>query len=98
VRQWCKKHHVIYQPYAGMRNYKTLSDEKKEIIKRIGDKYGRSEYATILRFFVQTGASMIPRSSNNEHLAENMKVFQWSLTHEEMREMGWVFEDEKGEL
>jgi 2,5-diketo-D-gluconate reductase A len=45
---------------------------------------GKSPAQVILRWHVQIGASVIPRSTRVEGLAENLDVFDFALTAEEM--------------
>ena len=54
----------------------------------------RSRHVVASRFFLQTGASIIPRSRDIAHLAENIDLFGWELQHADMRELGWQHENE----
>ena len=36
------------------------------------------------------GAMVIPRTTNPSHLQENLKIFEWDLTADEMTALGWV--------
>ena len=45
----------------------------------------------ISRFFIQTGAAIIPRTNNLIHLKENSEVYEmgFELQHADMRDLGW---------
>jgi 2,5-diketo-D-gluconate reductase A len=45
---------------------------------------GKSPAQVILRWHVQLGCSVIPRSSNPERLAQNLDLFDFTLTEDEM--------------
>ena len=45
---------------------------------------GKTAVQVILRWHIQIGASVIPRSTRHEGLAENMDIFDFSLTEPEM--------------
>ena len=92
VRQFCKEHHILYQPYASMRNIRDLSSETRTTLQSIARQHGKSEYATTLRFFLQTGAAMIPRSSKSENLVKNINTFDWRLSDEDMQRLGWTIQ------
>ena len=47
----------------------------------------RSLLAVALRWLVQQGIPVIPKSSNPEHLAQNIDLFDWELTRAEMKEL-----------
>jgi aldehyde reductase len=94
VRDWCFRHHVVYQPYASFRNLPRrdeISDSRNSALDTISMSRSAIRHAVSLRFFLQTGASMIPRASKAEHLKENLLVFQqkYALTIDEMTELGW---------
>jgi len=98
VRRWCKANEVIYQPYASLRNLSSMSKEMREKLSRIARNHDKSEHAVALRFFLQTGASAIPRSNKPDHLAQNLEAFSWSLENEDMEALGWFADKEGDEL
>ena len=90
VRSFCKMNNIVYQPYASGRNIRFLSPSIQSVLSRLADKYSVSVYAVVLRYFIQTkNIAVIPRSNNIEHLAENLNVFQWSLSNDDLEELGW---------
>ncbi|RYH06643.1 aldo/keto reductase [archaeon] len=58
-----------------------LDDEK---VKTIADAHGRTPAQVLLRWGVQRGTPVIPKSSSLTHLGENVKIFDFSLSEEEM--------------
>lgn len=54
------------------------------VICAIGQKYGKTAAQTILRFLVQSDVVVIPKSSRKERMAENINIFDFALTEEEM--------------
>lgn len=54
------------------------------VIAEIGAKYGKSVAQTILRWHIQRGVVVIPKSTHKERMAENFNVFDFSLTDEDM--------------
>ncbi len=49
----------------------------------------------ILRWDLQNGVVVIPGSSNSDHMTENISLFDFSLTEEEMAEMSRLNRNEK---
>jgi diketogulonate reductase-like aldo/keto reductase len=97
VRHWCREYRAIYQPYAANRNLHLLSAEVSSVLGRIAGEHSRSTHSVSSRFFLQTGAAIIPRSSQEAHLKENIDVFGFNLTDEQMEELGWG-EDDREDL
>ena len=53
-------------------------------IKAIGDKYGKSNAQVVLRWNAQRGVSIIPKSVKAERMQQNIDIWDFSLTDEEM--------------
>ncbi|KKB54255.1 aldo/keto reductase [Parabacteroides gordonii] len=56
-----------------------------EMLKAIGEKYGKSVAQTALRFLIQRGIIVIPKSTHKERMIQNMEVFDFALTEEDMQ-------------
>jgi 2,5-diketo-D-gluconate reductase A len=50
----------------------------------IGEAHGKSVAQVVLRWLVQRGVVVIPKSVRPERMAENLDVFDFELTHEQM--------------
>jgi diketogulonate reductase-like aldo/keto reductase len=55
------------------------------VLARIGMAYGKTGAQVSLRWLMQQGVGAIPRTSKVERLAENIAIFDFSLTDAEMR-------------
>lgn len=55
------------------------------VLKEIGDKHGKSVAQTALRFLIQNGVIVIPKSVHKNRMEENLNVFDFTLTEEEMK-------------
>ncbi|MFN3350435.1 aldo/keto reductase [Pseudorhodoplanes sp.] len=72
---------VAYSPIA------RGSAKSDSVLARIGKPYGKTPAQVSLRWVIQQGVGAIPRTSRVERLAENIDVFDFSLTDEEMTEI-----------
>ena len=57
---------------------------KEPVFAALADKYGKTTAQIILRWHVQNGTSVIPGSTNTDHIRENADIFDFCLTDEEM--------------
>ncbi|MDE5782568.1 MAG: aldo/keto reductase [Lachnospiraceae bacterium] len=57
------------------------------VLKEIGAKYGKSTAQTALRFLLQSGVVVIPKSTHKERMEENFNVFDFTITEEEMKQI-----------
>lgn len=88
VRQICAEHGMLYQPYAPLRNLQFLTPRLQQALVRIGKQHGVSAHAVAMRYFVQLGATVIPRSRSAQHMQENLAVGSWALNTQEMQRLG----------
>ena len=81
----CRRHGVSVTAYCPLARGKVPGDET---LARIGQPHGKSASQVALRYLVQLGIAVIPRSSKPERLAENMAIFDFTLSEADMAEIG----------
>lgn len=54
------------------------------VLQEVGKPHGKTVAQVALRFLIQSGVVVIPKSTHKERMAENLDVFDFSLTPEEM--------------
>ena len=54
-------------------------------LEKIAHKYNKSIAQIVLRFFTQQGIVTIPKASKKEHMQENIDIFNFNLTKEEIK-------------
>ena len=57
---------------------------RNELLKLIGEKYNKSIAQVILRWLTQRGIIAIPKSIRKERMAENLNIFDFDLSAEEV--------------
>ena len=57
------------------------------LFTKLGQKYGKTNVQIILRWHIQEGTIVFPRSINPVHIKENFEIFDFELTQDEMNEM-----------
>ena len=60
---------------------------KEPVIKKIAESHGKTPAQVILRWHIQEGFSVIPGATNPDYIKENIQIFDFSLTDEEMQQM-----------
>ncbi|MCD0489942.1 aldo/keto reductase [Pedobacter sp. MC2016-14] len=58
-----------------------------EALARIGAKYEKSVAQVILRWLIQRGVVAIPKSARKERMMENINIFDFSLSEQDMEEI-----------
>ena len=72
-------------PLGGRGNTQILFDDPT--IAAIAAAHGKTSAQVILRWHLQAGNIAIPGSSNPDHILENISIFDFELTDEEMAQM-----------
>ena len=54
------------------------------VLKEIGEKYGKSVAQVALRFLIQSDVVVIPKSTHKQRMEENLNVFDFKLTDDEV--------------
>lgn len=57
------------------------------VLKEIGEKYGKTVAQVILRWHLQRGIVVIPKSTHYERMVENFDVFDFALTKDDMEKI-----------
>lgn len=57
------------------------------VLTKIGDKYGKSAAQVALRWNIQRGVTVIPKSVHKDHMEQNINVWDFELSAEDMAEI-----------
>lgn len=57
------------------------------IFTKLAQKYGKTNVQIILRWHIQEGNAVFPKTTNPQHLRDNFDIFDFNLTVEEMAEI-----------
>lgn len=78
-----KKYGVQIQAWAPFAEGKNnlFGDEN---LRAVGDKYHKSNAQVALRYLIQRGVSVIPKTVNKERMIQNIDIFDFELTNEDM--------------
>lgn len=79
---YCKENGIVMQAYSPLMQGESLNES---VIKEIADCHSRTPAQVILRWHLQNGICVIPRSQNPGRQKENIDVFDFELTADEMQ-------------
>ncbi len=68
------------------------------MIKEIADKYAKSPAQVIIRWNVQNGVLVIPKSDSKAHQWENLDVYGFELTEEDLEAIDGLDKGEPGRV
>ena len=81
LRDYCHARDIVMTAHRPLAVGNLASDT---VLQSIGENHGKTAAQVALRWLVQQGIITIPKSGSVPHLRENLDVFEWQLTDEEM--------------
>ena len=67
-----------------------------EVLSAIAEAHGKSVVQIILRWHMQEGLCAVPGSTNPDHIKENIEIFDFELSDEEMEQIRAIDKGESG--
>jgi diketogulonate reductase-like aldo/keto reductase len=77
----CRRHGIVPEAYSPLGTGRHLGNRR---VTEIAARVGRTPAQVLLRWCLQHGVPIIPKSVHRERLAENAQVFDFTLTDEDM--------------
>jgi D-xylose reductase len=95
--RFCREHRIAVTGFSplGAESYHAIgmaqpgeSVLKEEPVIEAAEQHGKSRAQVVLRWAVQRGTAVVPKAARPDHLAENLALFDFALTTEEMQAIG----------
>ena len=77
----CRRHGIVPEAYSPLGTGRHLTNQR---VTEIAARVGRTPAQVLLRWCVQHGVPIIPKSTHRERIAENARVFDFTLSDEDM--------------
>jgi len=87
------RHGVEVEAWSPIAQGKVLDDE---LINKIGANYGKTASQVTLRWHVERGDIVFPKSMSQERMRENFEIFDFSLTRDEVEQISGLDRGEDG--
>lgn len=84
AHEWMNKYGVVHEAWApfGEGRGGLFTDP---VLEKIAAKYGKTTAQVMLRWHIQRGIAVIPKSTHIERMRENFDVFGFTLSDEDMQ-------------
>lgn len=86
AKKWMDKYGVQIEAWAPFGEGRGGLFEN-DVLRKIGEKYGKTTAQVMLRWHIQRGVAVIPKTTHRERMEENFNVFDFSLTDKDMKEI-----------
>ncbi|RZC93199.1 hypothetical protein C5167_029176 [Papaver somniferum] len=88
LREHCKANNVLVTAYSPLGAKGTFWGSNavidSEVLNKIASARGKSLAQVSLRWVYEQGVSLLVKSYNEERMKENLKIFDWELTAEDL--------------
>ncbi len=81
---WERKYGVAHMAYAPLGQGRANEMFAEPIVRALAEKHGKTPAQILLRRTIQDGVTVIPKSIHAERIAENIDVFDFELSEDEM--------------
>ena len=86
--QYCQNKRIIVEAMSTFSHYRSNEPRmeilENPVIRPIADKYHKSIAQVVLRWLIQQQIAIIPKTWNFDRLKENISLFDFTLTEEDM--------------
>jgi diketogulonate reductase-like aldo/keto reductase len=82
LREFCWDHDIVPEAYSPLARGEVLHDP---VIGELAAKYGKSPAQVILRWHIQEGNIVIPKSTTPARIKENFEIFDFELSEDDMK-------------
>lgn len=89
------KHGTVTESWSPLGRGKGDGVLEDAAVKAIADEYGKTPTQVILRWHTQLGAIPIPKASSLKHQQENLDIFDFELTGEQMKTISAFSKDNR---
>lgn len=87
LNEWMSKLGIQHEAWGPLAEHRVSELLDNQALIRIAGKYGKTPAQVALRFNIQRGIVVIPKSSKQERIRENIDIFDFVLTDDEMSEI-----------
>jgi diketogulonate reductase-like aldo/keto reductase len=85
LQAYCESKGIYLQAYAPLMSSDIQTLLSKEVLQKIAEKHHKSVPQVAIRWLVQRGIIVLPKSINPQRIEQNFDVFDFELSEEEMQ-------------
>ena len=82
--RWLKQFNIAQEAYAPLGQNRANDMFNEEIVKQLANKYHKTPAQIALRYLTMRGIIAIPKSVHKERMKENIDIFDFKFTEDEM--------------
>ena len=93
LHKWMEKYHIQHEAWGPLAQHRIGEIINNSIVRAIAQKYRKTPTQVALRYLVQREIVIIPKTTSKERMKENIDIFDFSLSSEDMENLKMIDED-----
>ena len=93
LHKWMEKYNIQHEAWGPLAQHRIKEIIDNPVVKEIAAKYGKTPTQVALRFTVQRGIVVIPKTTSKERMKENLDLFDFSLNDDDIEKLKAIDED-----
>lgn len=81
---YCRSRRIVIQAYSPLTRAERLDNGT---LRHVADRHGKTPGQVVLRWHLQMGVVPLPKATSRAHQAENLDLFDFELSQEDMAEV-----------
>ncbi len=81
---FCERNGIFIQAYSPLTREKRFDNE---VLQQLAQKHGKSPAQILIRWNLEIGTLPIPKANDTDHLEENIDVFDFALSDDEVKQL-----------
>lgn len=87
LHEWMEKYNIQHEAWGPLAQHRLKEVMENPIVKAIAQNHGKTPPQIALRQHVQRGIVVIPKSTHKDRMKQNLDIFDFELTEEEMEQL-----------
>lgn len=87
LHEWMAKYNIQHEAWGPLAQHRLKEILESPIVKQIADAHGKTPAQVVLRQHIQRGIVVIPKSVHKERMKQNLDIFDFELTDDEMEQL-----------
>lgn len=93
LHKWMEKYHIQHEAWGPLAQHRIGEIINNPIVRAIAQRYRKTPTQVALRYLVQREIVIIPKTTSKERMKENIDIFDFSLSSEDMENLKMIDED-----
>ncbi|MCM1141572.1 MAG: aldo/keto reductase, partial [Muribaculum sp.] len=96
IQEYLKEFGTRMMAWGPLGGHEVDGVRTSPVLAAIGEQYGKSISQVALRWLTQRGIVAIPKSTHKERMAQNLDIFDFTLSDEDMKKIAGMNRHDSG--